>query len=882
VAVAALVAMLTGLTAAPSGASSTASTGLSTGSSTAGAVAGRVTTPSAGPTGTTGAAPAAAGSSVVLTGYSPVVSADTHLRLTGRIQVGAAEPAQNLVVRVKVQTGGVASRAALDRVQADPTMVRYDFALTRDDLPAAGPDQAFTVDTELHLDRAALTIYPMQIGVYPAGASATAKPIAATYTFLVWAPKPAATAKAAPTYISTVLPISALPKLRSDWMLTDDTLADDVKPNGRLFRLLDAVHPTSGQRSAVALALDPTLLKALRVMAGEDADANAATRCTTTGGAPCYRFASPKGPQERPVDQNARTFLANLRAFANTPGNVVFALPWGDADLTALLHANQGGDANWAVKTGKVVVADALGRKDTSGLANVAYPGDGFADSATLAFLADPGVGTTTAVLDDRQLPVSRSSPVKTPTALTFQQTSTGPIRALAADSRLADVVTGPQQDGSGPGVWQTFGGLYAELAMITAERQSQGRQSALAVLALPRDWNPPAAWAGLLLGATVGYPPSANATFQPFFQPVALPAGKVTAAEVTGGTAAGGAVEAVTGAALATTSAARTTRGALVYPDSAAAREIPSSYVQAVEELRGQADLLGPVLCSRKAPQLGPAGIVTTPPEKCAPYRTVVKPMRDTLLSALSVRWRGDDRVGAVRLSQEVDGRINEIRDHSIGIFASAKVTLTSRDGTVPLTVDNISDGRGLDALPMTIILQLSSNDKTKLRSAARQSLTIEPGTKQQVEISVSSDAAGSFPVVVQVLTPDGKRLTAQPTRILVRSTAYGAIATAITYGAVGLFAAAVLLRLIRRRRRATAARGGPGAAPPTGPTAVSPPTGPTAAVDGTRTGPQATLGVDQPTMPMRRIQANAAGTQRTESERAYAGGVPANPSEP
>ncbi|MDT3444126.1 DUF6049 family protein [Pseudofrankia sp. BMG5.37] len=878
----ALTAALTGLPSVPSFASSTASTGLSTASST-----GRTAAPASGASsspGTSGAG-AAAGSasaaprtSVVLDSYMPVASPGVPLSLSGHVDLAPPDPGQDLVVEARVVTGGVKNRAGLERVRANPTSVKYDYPLSNP-VPVE-PDHTFTFDAQPELTKPQLTIYPMRIAVYKSVNGQPGSLIAAAYTFLVWAPKPAtatATANTAPTYITTVLPIAALPKLRSDWMLTDNTLAGDIKgPNGRLFRLLEAVKPTSGQQSAVALALDPTLLRALQVMAGENAEAKAATKCTIVP-APCYRFASPKGPQERPAnaDTDAHTFLEKLRAFADTPGNIVFALPWGDADLTALLRADEGGDANWAVKTGQVVVADALGHKNADGLATVAYPGDGFADSATLAFLADPKNGMSTVILDDRQLPVSSSSPVKTPTALTTQQTPAGPIHALAADSKLADLVEAPRPDGTGPGEWQTYGDVLAELAMITVERQVLGRKSALAVLALPRDWDPPAGWASLLLGNdTFGSPSSADTTFQQLFQPVALPVDKAGAAD------AAGMVGGPTGATAATTTEAGMARGGLVYPEFAAAREIPTSYVKAVEELRGEADLLGPVLCSKKAPELGPAGITTTPPDKCDQYQAVVKPMKDTLLTALSVRWRGDDRTGAVRLSQEVDGRIGLIRG-SIRVVASSKVTLTSRDGTVPLTVNNISDTHEGNAFSMTVVLRLSSNDKTRLRSASKISVTVQPHGVAQEAISVSSDSAGSFPVYIQVLTPDGQRLTTPPAPILVRSTAYGTIATAITYVAVGLFAAAVLLRLVRRRRRRGAGpHGGDG---PGEPLAGGPPIGePPTMADGTRTDPDAAQVTDRVTTPVRRIQANAAGTQRTQSERAYAGGVPANPSEP
>jgi len=864
----ALVAVLTGLPAVPSFASSTASTGLSTTSSTGLTVpptTGASGTSGAQGTGTTSGSPstpstqstqpalptlstAAARTSVVLGTYNPVVSPTVPLSLSGQVNLPPSESGGDLVVRASVVTGGLTSRAALERVRANPKSVAYDHALS-DPVPV-GPDHTFTFHEQPNLALPQLTIYPMRVAVYREGQST---PIAATYTFLVWAPPQSAVK---PTAISTVLPISAPPKLRSDGMLSDDSLAQDIAPGGRLYTLLHAL-PAGGQPSTVALALDPTLLKALKVMAGEGTYGTPGV-CKTIRG-PCYRFASPGGVREQTASTYAAAFLEDLRAFAGTAGNTVFALPWGDADLAALVHAGKLYDANYAVNTGRRVVAEVLDR-DIPDVAPVTYPADGLADAATLAFLAAEGVDMSTVVLDDQLLPAASTK--MTPTALTVQQTPAGPIRALAADSKLAELVTTPEAEASAP---TALGDLVAELAMITLERPGQHR---LAVLALPRDWNPSADVAGQVLRA-VGS--AAAAGFQPFFSPTTLRTDALTAADTeaggsgsTGSTGPSATAPSATAPSATTTTAGPARRG-LIYPQWATDREIPTFYVDAVEHLRDDAALLDPVLCTQIT------GSTATSLVKCGLRDTVVTPMKDTLLTALSVQWR-TDRTGAVQLSQEVDGRINLIRK-SIDVVASSKVTLTSREGTVPLTVNNTSDANEGNAFPMTVMLKLSSNDKTRLRSASKILVTVQPGGVRQELISVSSDSAGSFPVFVQVMTPDEKRLTSQPERILVRSTAYGAIATAVTYAAVGLFAAAVLLRFVRRRRRRGEAGHDAGGDRPGEPSTVA---------DVTRTGPHTMPGTDPPTTPVRRIQANAAGTQRTESERAYAGGVPANPSEP
>ncbi|MBL7489764.1 hypothetical protein I6A60_06490 [Frankia sp. AgB1.9] len=818
------------------------STGLSTGS-TATASPGSSATAGVPSAAGSSATTATTGDQVHIVGYDGIASPDKPLTLNGHIDLST--PLTGLTVEASVIKGGVdpaRGRDELAKLRADPTLsgkARYTTPVTTP-VPFDGSD--FSINQKPRIANKPLTIYAMKITV----STASGKEVGAAYTFLVWAPEQAGL-KA--TSLSIVLPIADYPRIRSDGMLTDNQLAAELKgPDGRLYRVLHSVP--SNQASSIALAVDPTLLMAVQKMADG-----------------AYSYADPGGKKDAPANLDAKNFLASLTAFAKTPGNVVFPLPWGDADLTALIRAGgqhdsgQLNDALGAVDTGEQTLRDVLGVSD---LPPVAYPGDGLADAATLAFLAHPNVGMTTAVLDDRLLPATSKALSETPSALTVQTTANGPIRVLAADSKLADLMT-PKISQDGLSQPQALADVLAELATITNERTgaTTGR---LAVLALPRLWSPPTDDWGLQALSRLALPASPTATYQPFFQPVALPVAPKGAAGTTTSTG--------TTAAFGPAGIGRN----FTYPAWAQASEIPTSYVDAVEHLRAEVRQLDPALCA----VITNAGKTSNPsdPARCAltdagiagskfpnGRTSVIAPMLNTLLTALSVDWR-PDRSGAVRLSQEVDGRINLLQ-RTVKVVASPKVTLTSRNGTVPVNVQNVSGQGGDEPYPMTVILSLSSNDKTRLRSAARMALTVEPGAIRQVEISVSSDAAGTFPVFVQVLTPDGQRLSAQPVRILVRSTAYGSIATAITYVTIGLFVVAVVLRQVRRSRRKR--HGGGSDDGPGGPV-----------VDVTPTDPNASGAADRATMPIRRIQANAAGTQRTEVERAYAGGVPANPSEP
>jgi hypothetical protein len=119
--------------------------------------------------------------------------------------------------------------------------------------------------------------------------------------------------------------------------------------------------------------------------------------------------------------------------------------------------------------------------------------------------------------------------------------------------------------------------------------------------------------------------------------------------------------------------------------------------------------------------------------------------------------------------------------------------VTLTARRGTIPITVSNASEER------VTVVLRLTS-PKVDL-PAASDPFVLEPGRRTTQLLPVGTRTTGSFPIRVDVLTPDGREVIAAGEIRLV-STAFNRVALGLTGGAVG----ALLLWWWRsdRRRRA------------------------------------------------------------------------------
>ncbi len=128
---------------------------------------------------------------------------------------------------------------------------------------------------------------------------------------------------------------------------------------------------------------------------------------------------------------------------------------------------------------------------------------------------------------------------------------------------------------------------------------------------------------------------------------------------------------------------------------------------------------------------------------------------------------------------------------------------TLTSRTGQLPITVINDGDQ------PLEVMLQLSS-PRVDL-PAATQPFLLAAHRRVTKRIEVSTRTTGSFPILVEVLTPDGRQITQASVTLV--STAFDRVALLLAGGA----AAFLLVWWGRKRARRRGGDAGAGAAPAT-----------------------------------------------------------------
>lgn len=164
-------------------------------------------------------------------------------------------------------------------------------------------------------------------------------------------------------------------------------------------------------------------------------------------------------------------------------------------------------------------------------------------------------------------------------------------------------------------------------------------------------------------------------------------------------------------------------------------------------------------------------------------------------LLDLLATEALDDDQVAAI-----ADGLTTELagfRD-AVQLPAGFSFTLTGRGSEVPIKLGNDS------TVPLTVVVRLSS---TKLRfPAGSQTVTLEPGQFTEVRVPIEARANGTFPVTLEVLTPDGARALAPPVGLTATVNAISGLGNLIT-GALALVLLSWWLRNARRQRRQRAA---------------------------------------------------------------------------
>ncbi|MHA6786057.1 DUF6049 family protein [Pseudonocardia saturnea] len=551
---------------------------------------------------------------------------------------------------------------------------------------------------------------------------------------------------APPTPFSLLYPVVDVPRRLTTVpgepvLLTDDTLADSLAPQGRLGGLVtalaEAAPPGSAVRGATCVAVDADLLQTAQQMSQGY----------------LVRLADGSLIEGRGA-QTAGAWLSGFAAAAR--GMCVVALPFADADLVALTRGGLVDSAVGAVTAGSGLVADLLG---TPVLANTTWPADGVVDEPTLGTLEAAGVRSLVLSADGLDLP-GQADPVGTvPVAAAAPGTTavvTDPLTTLAADgpSVTAPGVTdrGVTDRGGAAAVTPATGPLAGQDVLGTvAFRATETRPTGgPLVIAPPHRWDADGAAGRTLLEGldtlvTAG---------------VLTPRGLDTAVD----------------------SPTDTTDRTLDYPIGAGAREVTPNAVAAI----------GPVL-----DDIGDLDSSVVDDELGVDPDDLFNPLLLGAARPASASWRGTPEL-ATAAAAGYAARVAAVRASVSVIEPPSPFSLGTSTSPLLLTVAN--------GLPVTMSVRVEVASTSGLRVAPIPVIEVPPLGRRQIQVSAEVLRSGVFTVDATVRTLDGGLLGA-PSRLQVRSTAYGTITLWLT-GTAGVLLVVLAARRILRRIRSEPGR--------------------------------------------------------------------------
>jgi len=541
-------------------------------------------------------------------------------------------------------------------------------------------------------------------------------------------------------------------------VLRDDSLARSLAPQGRLHGLVQSAlqwaPPGSPLGSALCVAVDPDLVDTVRLMAEAG-----------------YLLADGSQGTGR---QAAVDWLRSLRELA--AGHCVLALPFADVDLVALSRAGLTDLQGRARTDGAQILREALGVGPATELA---WPAGEVLDERTLTDLASLGTGAVLLRRDGLADPASfAGQPVL---GLATGAPATASQRGVLVDALLGQALSGtpnaaqPSQEGQQPGQRPgqvtvppstspagTGGPLSAQDGLAALAFRATSADPAGVLVAPPRRWAAGVAENAALLGT------AARLLADGWAQPRAI--GDLT----------GGAPPLLT--------------GTLNYPGQAGADELATSVTATITGIRNQ--LRDLEAATRRDPRVG-----------YDPAR-LLDPIRFTMLRGASSAWRG--QADAARwFVQQSDSRLRELRESVEIVPPGGPYLLAASNSPLLLNLNN--------PLPVQIDVQITLSVVAGLRTGPVDVISLPAGSRRQVRVPAEVIRAGSFSVAAQLATPGGTRLgpRGEPSRIQLRSTAYGTVTLVLTGTAAVALVLLAGLRITRRVRAARRAGAHPAGAP-------------------------------------------------------------------
>ncbi len=674
-------------------------------------------------------------------------------QVSGRITNRGSAQLTDLKVRLK-RGGVLRTRSELADADTDPpaTGVRIGTPV-----PAAQatlePGGSTTFDVRIRvglLDLRSLGVYPLEVEVRGVvrGESSTGT-IGSTQTYVPWFPDGAPTGR---VRIAWVWPLVAEPSRGPREVMVDNDLAESLRSQGRLDRMLRAA--ADGQTGRCDdVAQGPAGAAPAPLTGGCRGDAIPMTYAVD----PDLLFTADAMTRPYQVrvntDRNrlisdvepAREWLATLTTAVARAD--VLALPYADPDVVALTAPDAGlaDEVGQLRELGKREAARVTGRTP---LSSVVWPPGGPLTRRALEALTSGGA--TAAVLDPLALQQPDVPPARTPDAVIGQvsQQTGVPVNGLVIDAALSSLLDPSLPDYPGSRVVEQR--WIAETAIIAAEAPSVSRTL---VVAPDRQSD---------LVAAVGSAAILDSGRLPWLCAVSL---------------------------------ASVAAGSDDCPNSTAnpAREVPPVEL---ERPLASADLLPAIYLAQVAQSRRVSTQFTDEvldPTSQEAVRTTARLLRARARTE-SRAWR-DDLPAGRRMLGLLQDDLADLRGKVHLQIGRGTVTLTSTSGVISVNVVNEL------GQPVRVGVQLSSPG-ARLSTSETPVETVPAAFAKQINLQVTSTTSGKFAVRAQ-LVDSNRRPFGEPVDLVVRSTQYGRVALAVTGVAAGVLLAAAGYRIARRALR-------------------------------------------------------------------------------
>jgi uncharacterized protein DUF6049 len=556
-------------------------------------------------------------------------------------------------------------------------------------------------------------------------------------------------------------------------LLADDTLAASLAQGGRLDGLLGALETAapagSPLRDAICLGVDPDLLHTVADMSGG------------------YQVRGPDGKEVNGKGANAAAqWLGRLRAFA--AGRCVVALPFADADLVALSRAGLDDLARYAVKDGARIANEIL---RTPVRADTTWPADGLLDERSLAGLVADG-GKAAVLSSDAVAASGRSGRSVTGGTVRVAGPASAGLTGLLADPLVTLAARGSDEDAAANGLFSTdvgaggsdsrgFGALTTGLTSTSPAGTgvTLSAQDAIGAIGY-RALNPTASGGGSTASPTplLVAPPHlwniSGADARELLTAVneLVTAGRLAPTRLP---------EPLGSDANASSTAPSVS---LVYSLRAGAREVPGTVTS---RLRADRDIANDLR----------AAAVPTPTVGATPAQ-VFDPVTEGLLRAGSAVWRGQPDL-ATSATKVITDRVRLLRSLVRVLEPPSPYSLGGEEAPLPITLAN--------GLPVEMRVRVALSDTPGLRTEKIGEVRIPPMGRSTLRVNAALTRSGQFSVEAWLTTATGTTL-GLPSRLLLRSTAYGTITLWLTGTAGLLLVILAVRRIVRRLRGAPAGR--------------------------------------------------------------------------